>query len=121
MIGIKGLLNADGWPEVVGVNVSERQNKLDSERRERQPTPELQVLSYPGHPGCHRSGPLGPHHETVSPFALNVCFGRKADMRMQELLAHLGHPDATAFQNVGGNLRCHFLVKFRVNGGNKRH
>jgi hypothetical protein len=75
MIGIKGLLNAGGWPEVVGVNVPERQNKLDSERRKRQPTSELQVLSDPSHSERHRRGPLGPHYETVSPFALNVCFG----------------------------------------------
>jgi hypothetical protein len=59
MIGINGLLNAGRRSKVVGVNVSERQNKLDSERRERQPTSELQVLSDPGHPDCHRSGPLG--------------------------------------------------------------
>src|SRR5262245_12211784 len=29
---------------------------------------------------CHRSGPLGPHYETVSQIALNVRFGSKADI-----------------------------------------
>jgi hypothetical protein len=50
MIGIKGLLNAGGWLEVFGMNVSERQNELDGERRERQPTSELQFASDPDHP-----------------------------------------------------------------------
>ena len=75
MIGIEGPLNAGGWPEVLGMNMSEGQNKLNGKRRERQPASELQFPSEPGHPDRHQSGPLGPHVEIVSLFALNVRLG----------------------------------------------
>jgi len=40
MIGVKDLLNARGWPEVLGMDMSEGQNKLYGKRRERQPASE---------------------------------------------------------------------------------
>ena len=80
MISVNGLLNAGGWSEVVGMNMSEGQNKLYGQRCERQPASKLQFSSHPGHVDRNRSGPLGPHYETVSQFALNVPCGPKANI-----------------------------------------